>query len=509
MRRTLFLVALFACATRLGATRCDVGDWVMLQFNMGPDPKIEGLQQRFAIVGEEQTGTGERLVWLEMVVHNPRYPIIAQILVQDSLFEHSDGSETSFYNATKRFVGTFGNGPVQELPAREARKRMGGYLTFLAGIGAKERPRVVDEEEMAVGDHSLRCLKLDVGRSSPTQVSEGFLWLCDEVPIAGFVRRQMKHTPIDEQGAEMAPRFTEIRTLAFGTGAESSLPGGVLAAVAPISPGGERKPVDDATFAQIEAYYEYDRQLPLDAQVLDTQKYDGRELPYTTDKIRFQSVGDEKVVGYFAYPPDSDQEPCPAVVLLHGHNGFRGSRDRWTSGFLDVLAREGYCALAIDQLGFGERLVPREQLQERDVSLQHAIDARRAIDYLYTRAEVDTARIGLIGESMGGLSSCRVAGLEDRLAAVVLVVAGAWEAAVAPDHPRVWRRHPLNFAPRITAPTLMVNATQDEYTQRDEAEALHDALRVSKRLAWHKSEHSIPVEDQKKDVLKWLDRYLR
>jgi dipeptidyl aminopeptidase/acylaminoacyl peptidase len=102
-----------------------------------------------------------------------------------------------------------------------------------------------------------------------------------------------------------------------------------------------------------------------------------------------------------------------------------------------------------------------------------------------------------------------VAGLEDRLAAVVLVVAGAWEATSAPDHPRLWRSHPLNFAPRITAPTLMVNATRDEYTRRDEAAELHEALRVSRRLAWHKSEHSIPVAEQKKDVLKWLDRYLR
>jgi len=276
-----------------------------------------------------------------------------------------------------------------------------------------------------------------------------------------------------------------------------------------IALGGERKPVDDATFAEIRTHYEYDRELPLEAQVLNTQQYDGWELPYATDKVHFQSVEGETVVGYFAYPPESEEEPRPAVILLHGNNGFRGSRDRWTSGFLDILAREGYCALAIDQLGFGERLLSQDELRERDVSLQQVTDARRAIDYLCTRAEVDTARIGIVGESMGGTNGCLVAGLENRLKAAVLVVAGAWEAKVSPEDPRLRNTHPLNFAPRISVPTLMINATRDEYVERGEAEELHDALRVSKRLAWHKSEHSILVEDQKKDVLKWLDRYLR
>lgn len=507
MRRTIFFVALLACAARLGATRCDVGDWVMLQLDMGGDPDLV-IKQRFAIVGEEQAPTGERLVWLEMVKYPPGYPITAQILVPDSLFERSDGTEKAFYNATKRFVGKFGYEQVQEMPVRDAPKRLGGYFTFLPGIADMEGGRAVGEEEMAVGDRSLNCLKIDVNNSVETHTTKGFLWLCDEVPIAGFVKFQMKYTPVGGQN-ESLPRSSEIRTLAYGTGAESSLPGGGPATEAPISPGGERKPVDDATFAQIRRHYEYDRELPLDVQVLNTQKYDGRELPYATDKVHFQSIEGEMVVGYFAYPPESDEKPCPAVVLLHGHNGFRGSRDRWTSGFLDVLAREGYCTLAIDQLGFGERLLSMEQLQERAVSLQHVTDVRRAIDYLCTRAEVDTARIGIVGESMGGLNGCLVAGLEERLKAAVLVVAGAWEAKFAPDDPRLRHKHPLNFAPRIAVPTLMVNATKDEYTEREEAEELHDALRVSKRLAWHKSEHSIPVEEQKKDVLKWLDRYLR
>lgn len=280
-------------------------------------------------------------------------------------------------------------------------------------------------------------------------------------------------------------------------------------ASASFSPAVQRRPAGDDVYAQIEAHYEYDPLLPLDAEVLGSQDYDGRELPYTTDKIRYRSIDDETVLGYFAYPREPDQSPSPAVVLLHGHNNFRGSRDRWTREFLDVLAREGYCVLAIDQFGFGERLVPKELFQERDVVLQHATDARRAIDYLCTRTEVDTARIALMGESMGGLTGCRVAALEDRLKAVVLVVMGAWEAKHAPDHLRLWRTHPLNFAPRIRVPALMINATKDEWIEREEAEEFYEALRVFRRQVWHKSEHAIPVEDQKKAVLKWLDRYVR
>ena len=48
-------------------------------------------------------------------------------------------------------------------------------------------------------------------------------------------------------------------------------------------------------------------------------------------------------------------------------------------------------------------------------------DDIRSVDYLLTRAEVDKKRIGCVGLSVGGLRSCHLAALDDRIKAAVVV----------------------------------------------------------------------------------------
>jgi hypothetical protein len=85
----------------------------------------------------------------------------------------------------------------------------------------------------------------------------------------------------------------QIEVTGFGTGAVSALGEASAGAVAEPHVTTRRAPVGDAAFAQIVQQYEYDRQLPLGAEVVDTQRYDGRQLPYSTDKVRFRSLNAE------------------------------------------------------------------------------------------------------------------------------------------------------------------------------------------------------------------------
>lgn len=275
-----------------------------------------------------------------------------------------------------------------------------------------------------------------------------------------------------------------------------------------------RTPVDDSTFAQYAEQYEYDHLLPLHAKVLDTRIYNGRELPYAVDKINFRSVHDAVVTGFFAHPRDSTTTRYPAVILLHGNNGSQGTNHIWGNSWLDILGREKICALAIDAYGYGERMGPEQNKNKgpyewRDVITQQVIDTRRAIDYLYSRPEVDTTRIALVGESMGGLIGIRVAGLEKRFATVVLIVMGSDKGGATDD--KFWGfSHTLNFAPRISAPVLMVNATQDQYFSRQSSEDVFALLHDNpKQQIWQECEHVILVEDQKKTILPWLEKYLK
>ena len=72
----------------------------------------------------------------------------------------------------------------------------------------------------------------------------------------------------------------------------------------------------------------------------------------------------------------------------------------------------------------------------------------------------DADRIALVGGSLGGHIGCLVTGLDDRFAAVVLTVIGAWVEGDT-DDPVSRYVNMLNFAPRTSAPVLMVNATGD------------------------------------------------
>jgi dienelactone hydrolase len=276
-----------------------------------------------------------------------------------------------------------------------------------------------------------------------------------------------------------------------------------------------RTPVGDEAFSLIADYFGYDRSLPLRAEVISTQTHDGRELPYLTDKVHFRSIRDEIVVGYFAYQRDSTATHYPTIILLHGNNRYRGSQDDWTTSWLDVLAREGYCVLAIDQYGYGDRFITGKApnfvgnmgpYEKRDVTIEWVVDARRAIDYLHTRSEVDTNRVALMGCSLGGLVSCLTAGLESRLKSVVLVSTGSWPKDGATDDHVLRLGHMLNFAPRIKASVLMESATQDGVENGKE---LFQLLPEPKKIMWHESEHVILMDEYKADVIQWLSQNLK
>jgi len=85
----------------------------------------------------------------------------------------------------------------------------------------------------------------------------------------------------------------------------------------------------------------------------------------------------------------------------------------------DVIDWNGLSA-SVDEAAFMERL---EKSAEREWTT--VIDIRRTLDWAETRPEIDAQRIGLMGFSHGGIVAAGVAVQEPRLAATVLVMAGA------------------------------------------------------------------------------------
>lgn len=270
-----------------------------------------------------------------------------------------------------------------------------------------------------------------------------------------------------------------------------------------------RVPVNDDTFSQMADHFQYDRSMPLNAKIIGVWPH---RLPYIIEKVSFESIHGEVVPAYFTHPKETTGIRYPTVLLLHSNTDFWGKNYEWAMGWLDILARSNRCVLLADFFGFGERKQADQPTWDeigsytrRDAVIQMVTDQRRGIDYLFSRSEVDTTKVGLMGGSMGGHFGTLVAGLEDRFTAVVLTVTGAWPDG-STDDPILRYFHTLNFAPRISAPVLMVNATGDG---REPGEELFKAMPEPKKQIWYESEHYLPPREYNADIMVWLGENLR
>ncbi|WP_236971135.1 alpha/beta hydrolase family protein [Membranihabitans marinus] len=154
---------------------------------------------------------------------------------------------------------------------------------------------------------------------------------------------------------------------------------------------------------------------------------------YRVEKVIFESRPGFKVTANF-YVNEKTNGPSPTILGLCGH-----TREAKASGyevFAQSLVRKGYNVLMIDPIGQGERLQYVDTDGESEFSYgvrEHMYagvplvltgasmsgffvwDCIRAVDYLYTRAEVDKNHIGVTGNSGGGTQTALLCAVEDRL----------------------------------------------------------------------------------------------
>lgn len=118
---------------------------------------------------------------------------------------------------------------------------------------------------------------------------------------------------------------------------------------------------------------------------------------------------------YFSAAPGDG--PSPVVVLVNGLDSTK--EHQYSSGHWEELAARGISCLMLDQPGSGEAL----RLQGLTSRIDAEVWGAAAVDYLLTRGDVDAARIGIVGWSLGGYYAPRVAAFEKRYALCV-----AWGA---------------------------------------------------------------------------------
>jgi dipeptidyl aminopeptidase/acylaminoacyl peptidase len=204
--------------------------------------------------------------------------------------------------------------------------------------------------------------------------------------------------------------------------------------------------------------------------------------------IAFSDAGDPPLAAWYA-PPSGLRA---AIVLVHGVDADRSALLFETRR----LAQAGFGVLALDLPGQGASGGKSQWgLPER-----RAISA--AVDWLLQRGDVDAARVGAFGMSMGAYVLAQAAVADKRIAAVALaaspndVVEFNWLATRRwgwlSQYPTYWALRaagtPVDECPRdIVAgiaprPLLIVQGDQDELVPEWMAHQLHAAAREPKEI---------------------------
>jgi cephalosporin-C deacetylase-like acetyl esterase len=158
-----------------------------------------------------------------------------------------------------------------------------------------------------------------------------------------------------------------------------------------------------------------------------------REQGYSIEKISYESFPSHHVTANLYVP--AGKGPFPAVLLFCGHEDISKASPSYQQTAI-LFAQHGFVVLVIDPISQSER----HQLTDaagkpltRGGTSEHTLlneasnllgtstpadelwDNTRSLDYLVTRPEVDTTRIGCLGNSGGAIQTIYFAGFDPRI----------------------------------------------------------------------------------------------
>jgi cephalosporin-C deacetylase-like acetyl esterase len=185
---------------------------------------------------------------------------------------------------------------------------------------------------------------------------------------------------------------------------------------------------------------EFPQKTSLDAVTVKSAEKDG----YRVENILFQSRPDFWVTGNL-YVPTTGRGGFPAIISPCGHYPLARMTPQYQSAYIS-LARSGFVVLSYDPIGQGERRQywnPATDITEvggpvfehsmvgqlllllgENLTNYFVWDGMRAIDYLSTRPEVDSERIGCAGHSGGGTLTKFIAVADPRVRCAVILEGG-------------------------------------------------------------------------------------
>ncbi len=266
------------------------------------------------------------------------------------------------------------------------------------------------------------------------------------------------------------------------------------------------KPVSDDVFRIYKDLYAYDHTdlKPTIESTDDTSPF------WRVERISYAAAyGNERIIAHLFLPKNA-RPPYQTVVYFPSGGGllFRSFEGAEIS-YLGFVVKSGRALLLPMYKGTYERRLPAPPNgpnAQRDLAIAEVKDVRRSIDYLDTRNDIDRTKVAYFGVSFGAWMASIALAVEDRFKAAVLWSGGFLMQTRLPES------DPINFAPRVTTPVLMLNGRDDfTFPVKSSQIPMFQALGTpakDKRSVLYDGGHIFPFARVEKDTLDWLDKYL-
>ena len=266
-------------------------------------------------------------------------------------------------------------------------------------------------------------------------------------------------------------------------------------------------PTTAAEFEVLRSYYRYDK-APLAPEIIERIQ----APDWVRETISFAGAAGERTIAYLYLPihaarPVQVIHYVPGTGVELGMMGLSNNMEAVVGG--SVLGGRAMFGVALR--GYQERRSaaagqepPPTTAEFRDKIVNWVTDLRRGLDYLETRTDVDRDRIALVAQSSGARTGIPLAAVESRYQSVFFHGAG-----VSPGQASwVKGTNPIEFAPHIKGPTMMLQGRHDEAIQLETSAKPLLALLREPKLVLYDGGHMSPPELIVKTLNAWLDQTL-
>jgi predicted esterase len=271
----------------------------------------------------------------------------------------------------------------------------------------------------------------------------------------------------------------------------------------------KERPVDDRTFALFLNQFKYDKK-PLDPII--EQTIDG-DL-WKAERISYDAGYNNERIEAWLYLPKDGQQKYQTVIFFPGSTDIYSTQydPQRPPKYLGFVMKSGRALMHPIYKGTHERHdelnsdLPNESVFYKEHVLMWNKEFSRTIDYLETRSDIDADKIGYLGFSWGGYMGGIIPAVEKRIKAIVLTVGGMVMNRSLPEADQ------LNYLPRVTQPTLMLNGKHDMFFPLETSQKpMFDFLGTPsehKKMIVYESGHLVPRIDFVKESMAWYDTYL-